>query len=436
MILRDLKSWLAMGLFAACAFAEEPFTKPTFRTTRVPSQVIRVRPARPAPRCVALSADLFQRDTTFLHLDTKAEFRLAGDGDTLGVVTPVAEGSFRLRLFRQRKEVQVFELKSSLFRLSRLFLFDRGDYAVLAFRDAFAVFAGGSLLAEYDDETTRSASVAVVRGDVFWCPRVFPEIPNARWEEGSDEVALCYRASLAGERPEAFFFVDKKKLDARRPFLEEWNVRVVARPDGKLWLLGTASTEVALVSSGGRVLRRGWLPVSLYDRSQDPNPELKAQYEKELEEEEKEAAARAEEQWRSLPPIADATRPPRREVPVTLYRFEPLVHHAARRGRDLVFTAPLPESKTGVFLLRDGTEDVMCWVLPAAVHLGEAASLFASTDDELWFPEPLGYFRWSELEALWDQAFGKGEKMDSSEASRGKQEGNRNSDPPPLPDRR
>lgn len=125
-------------------------------------------------------------------------------------MTPVAEGSFRLRLFRQRKEVQVFELKSSLFRLSRLFLFDRGDYAVLAFRDAFAVFAGGSLLAEYDDETTRSASVAVVRGDVFWCPRVFPEIPNARWEEGSDEAALCYRASLAGERPEAFFFVDKK----------------------------------------------------------------------------------------------------------------------------------------------------------------------------------------------------------------------------------
>ncbi|MFN3414053.1 MAG: hypothetical protein ACK42L_08345 [Thermoanaerobaculum sp.] len=407
---------LLVPLLAAVAWAEEPFSEVRAKVTRVPSQVVRFRPVQPAPRCVLLSEALFHRDTGFLDLNSKSEFRLAGDGDTLALLEQVSTDTYRLRLFRRGKQAQVFELRTSLPNLSRVFLADRGDYAVLAFRDAFAVFAGASLVGEFNDETTRSASVTVLGGDVFWCPRVFPFLPGSQRREPQKDIPLCYRQSLAGGRPEPFFLLDAKRLHSRWPLVSEWNMRLVGRPDGKLWLLGTASTEVVLMSSGGRILRREWLPVSLYDRSQDQNPEVKNQYTKELEEDEKEAAARAEQQWGLLPPTTDATRPPRREVPVTVYRYEPLVSQANRRGRDMVLTAPLPEGKSGVFLLTDGTHEVKCWVLPSDLPFGEGASLFASTDHELWFPQPLGYFRWSEMEALWDEAFASPENKGAAAA--------------------
>lgn len=396
---------LLVAVCLAFSASAETLQKPKAEITYVPSQVVRLRPPKPSPQCVQALPEVFHPAGDDLgHLESTS-FRLAGDGDTLGLIEQVGNGEYKLRLFQRKKQKQEFLIESTLPYFSNLFIADRGEYAVLAFRDAFAVYAGGSLVGEFSDETTRSATVAVVGGEVFWCPRILPRLSREDWQKGKiDKVPLCFHVPLSGGKSEDFFSLSAKRLHREFPNPNEWATLIVARPDRKLWLLGLASTEAVLLTSGGRVLRREWVPVSLYDRSQDMDPKVAAEYRAELEEESRELELASEEHL-ALPETSQATKAPTTKVPVRVFRFEPLIWRVAHRGRDLVFTGALPRGKSGIFLWKDGEDEVKCWVPPFPLPSHGLASMIAATDEELWFHEPLGYFRWSELEALWDDAF-------------------------------
>jgi len=318
----------------------------------------------------------------------------------LGLLEEASEGAYRLTLFRGEKQVQAFEIQTGGKQAAGFSLAQQGELAVVRFwGDGFGVYAGGSPLQEFSGENARSASVVVSQEEVFWCPQVVPRPSRelVRWDKLT-ELPLCFSAPLAGGQEQPFFALDVKRLHPRYPNPSEFAMGLALRSDGKLWLVGLASGELLLASAGGRVLRRGWVPVGFYSRRHDESPEAAAERQRDRQEMLEQIAAR--EQARERLQLSGPARPPAPE-PVVVFETEYLLWDVGHRRRELVFVGRVSREIGALFSVSDLDTPPRCWVLPFPLSY-EGQRRLRSTDGEVWLNEPLGYFLWQDLDELWE----------------------------------
>ncbi|MFN3414182.1 MAG: hypothetical protein ACK42L_09010, partial [Thermoanaerobaculum sp.] len=265
------------------------------------------------PRCVPVPRNLWRSGAEVIGEGFPAGGKLAGSGDTLGILEPHGEGSFRLRLWRRGRMVEERFLRvpeGGFLTTPRLVLGERGDWAALVQVEGFAVYAGAQLVGVFRDEDTHAPSVAFLRGEVHWCPS--PHMPKSdRREWKAHEMPpLWLKAEVDGGRREVLLRADPDRLDPADPQAQEWSLDIAVRRDGKLWLVGASSGEVLEASATGSILRR-FVPYRFPPKAaQDPTY---------LEEAVQEAKKKAEELLGSVPAFTDATKKPG----VVTVRFSP-----------------------------------------------------------------------------------------------------------------
>lgn len=361
--------------------------------------------AEPLP-CVMAPGDLFQPGTEVLAKGLPEGARLAGAGRTLGILVPRLPEGHTVLLVRSGKVVRESWLKAPPNRpftlVPRFLLADNGNVAVLAVRELFVVYVGSTQVALVEGELAHGANVTATRSELLWGPS--PGGPHSitmallmkQDLEGfkPDEwPPLLVRSDLDGSNPEVLLRLDQARLAASGwlpPMYSE--LTPVLRSDGKVWLAGPFSGEIAVATTSGRILHSVALPDSLTRPEDDPV------IRKEMDEEDQRETERMRDSR-----LADATRKPPKESKVFSFNKSRLFSSAHARGRDLVLTLATHEPPRGsILVVRDGEEQVQCFQFPQRLRgMGNAARMQPIvTDDAIWFLDPFGFITWESLEAL------------------------------------
>lgn len=346
-----------------------------------------------SPACVAVPRELLRRPPDVVTGTLAAGAKLAGSGKTLGILIPQPDGSFKLVLLQRQRVAAEYFLRlpgDERPRVSRFAVSADGSYAILFIpSDRFAVFAQGNYVATIP---ARNASAAVVRGELHFCPtppgfESHDELRRAL-EKGKDLPPLWVRSEINGSREEVLLRVESRRLDPKYPSGDEWALKIAARADGKLWLVGPFSAEVLLATPGGRILRSEVIPFRFPTEAEDTQA---------VERQAQELLKDPSFSEKMPPPFYDATKPkPRIQL---LYRGASRIFWDAwAKGNDLVLlTTAFTKPASAVLVYSGNDREIPCFTFGDVVK-GEPK--IAVTDEELWLAEPFGYFRWDELEEL------------------------------------
>lgn len=360
--------------------------------------------AEPLP-CVMVPGDLFQPGTEVLGTGLPDGARLAGAGRTLGILVPRLPEGHAVLLVRSGKVVRESWLKAPPQRpftlVPRFLLADNGNIVILAMREFFVVYEGASQVALVEGELAHGANVTATRSELLWGPSLGGDrsitmallLKQDLERFKPDEwPPLLVRSDLDGSNPEVLLRLDQARLAASGwlpPMYSE--LTPVLRSDGKVWLAGPFSGEIAVATTSGRILHSVALPDSLTRPEDDPV------IRKEMEEEDQREIEKMNASRR-----ADATRKPPKESKVFSFNTSRLFSSAHARGRDLVLTLATHEPPRGsILVVREGEEHVQCFQFPQRLRgMGNAAKMQPIvTDDAIWFLEPFGFITWESLEA-------------------------------------
>lgn len=350
--------------------------------------------------CTEVPETLFRKDERIFPKGLPPGSRIAGNGRTLGILVPELPRWYQLTLVRKGRVINELRLRAPDMLpfggsgSPKLVLGDDGDVAALEGRDAFAVYADGTLTGVFSGENAQSAKLAFSRGLLYWCPLprsapTKPRAPTTALFEAGEEPPLWLRAELDGSREKVLLRLDTARLDEKDPNPAERTLAVAPRSDGRLWLVGLGSGEIMLTSKGDGIAERWTLPYLLKTPENDPQSVAKVETDarKELEE----FVARH---------VSDATKRPPRSAEIVVHAAFRLFADVLARDRDLVLTTMTVEPSNALLLIRNGERDAHCFTFPRAFRSTTGMLPVAVTDDELWFFQPFGSFAWTELEAL------------------------------------
>lgn len=350
------------------------------------------------PRCIPVPRHLLKDASELLGQRLGPDARLAGDGDTVGILGPLEEGRFRLRLFRRGRMVDERFLvppEGGFLTTPRLVLGERGNLVALVQTQGFAVYVGSALVGVFRDEDTHAADVAFVRGEVHWCPSPRAAKPGKKGFKADDAPPLWLKAEVDGGGREVLLRADPQRSDPTDPQAHEWSLQLAPRRDGKLWLVGAFSAEVLEASSSGSIVRRRQLPYRFPPKGEDPK-----QVEKAVEQ----ARRKAEEMLASVPAFTDATRKKTGDVRVRIYPWQTrLFARVFALDRDLlIITRGETQPANALLWFPYGAEEARCFLLGEAVD-PRFLGLAALVDRDLWFASPFAFLPLEDLAALWDE---------------------------------
>ncbi|MGC8917679.1 MAG: hypothetical protein ACP5NF_11955 [Thermoanaerobaculum sp.] len=344
--------------------------------------------------CVAVPQALFRKAEALLPEGLPTGARLATDWEkTLGVLLPDPPRGFKLLVLRGDRIVNEVFLQTPRAREfvtpPRLILGPGGDPVALADREGFAVYASGQLTALFPQAP--SAQVVFFRGSVMWCPH-----PRGAWLRDARRTAapppLWLSAELDGSREEVILAADPNR--AHHLWGDLWDIgdqalAPVPRPDGKFWLAGLFSGELALASAAGQILKRFFVPYALRTEEDDP-----------------EAVAKLLQDDGDAPELSaagsrftDATKAPPKVYASIVSPASRVFSFAGRRGRSLLLGTATQQPKRALLEVED-EETVRCWQFPPSLSRGDDLSAW-STTERLWLASPFGYVRWEDLDRLW-----------------------------------
>lgn len=351
------------------------------------------------PRCIPVPRQMLKSAAELLGEKLPADAKLTGAGDTLGVLEPLKEGRFRLRLFRRGRMIDERFLpapEDGFLTTPRPVLGERGNLVALVQREGFAVYVGATLAGIFRDHETHAPDVAFVRGEIHWCPSP-SRVPLSDVRSLKEEAmpALWIRAEVDGGGREVLLRVDPRRLDPQDPLPGEWSLELAPRRDGKLWLVGAVSAEALEVTATGGVVRRLQLPYRFPVPGDDP---------KQVEAMREEALRKAEELMLQHPFFADATRSKAGSGRLRIYPWQRRIFaRVLAYDRDLLLVTH-SDTKPANSLLwfpYGQEEGARCFELGELVD-GASLGLTTLVEDQLWFSGPFAYLSLEDLRQLWE----------------------------------
>lgn len=325
--------------------------------------------------------------------------RLASDGQrVMGVLSEDPPRGFRLQLFdrgKLDKELFLATPKSRPFvRPPILVLGPGGDPVALRDREGFAVYVGGALVGVFDGQPV--AEILLQRDEVLWCP-----YPRAKWTrrggEGTEPPPLCLRADLDGSNTKVILRADPKRARRLMGDLFEVNDQAVAavpRRDGKFWLAGLSSGEIALASRSLTIERRFFLPYALRTEEDDPAAVQRLV---------QEAATQAEQVKGGRPAFSNATRPPAKILGMAISPANRVVSFVAARDGALLLGTATEQPRKALLQVED-EQTVRCWQFPLGSD-GDGWLRAVASADGVWVLDPWAFVPWEILDQLWEEAF-------------------------------
>ncbi len=349
------------------------------------------------PRCIPVPRHLLRSGVEFLGEKLPAHAKLAGAGDTLGVLYPLEAGRFRLRLFRRGRMVdeRFLSVPNELtLTTPRPVLGERGNLVALVQKEGFAVYVSASLVGVFQDHETHAPDVAFVRGEVHWCPSPLT-MPQGKVGALQEEAmpALWVKAEVDGGGREVLLRVDPRRLDPQDPKPNEWSLEVAPRRDKKLWLVGAMSAEVLEATATGAVVRRFQLPYRFPVPGDDP---------KQLESLREEAVKKAEEVMSQHPFFTDATRRKAGSGRIRIYPWQRRIFARALAYEQDLLLLTYSDTKPANALLwfpYGQEEEARCFLLGELVDKG--LGLTTLVEDQLWFSDPFAFVLLEDLRQLW-----------------------------------
>ncbi len=373
--------------------------------------------------CIPVPTELFESASHVFPDGFPDGGRIAGSGDTLGVLVPEASGEFRLVLIRAGEktgEVQLRQPPQARFPRAPFFsLGDDGEVAVLSVRELIAVYDDdGELVSLIEpDEEVAADSAAAHKGDLYWTAIPdelaitqhlistggFEAVQQYLHGASVDDVTaflnrhpapLLIRSDLDGTEREVLLQLGGSDLRDGAMALEH-TLQSRVRSDGKLWAAGIYTGEILVLRASGAVDDTRSLPDALALAGDDPA--VRKEREQEMED-----AVEASRDDALTNRGANAQRKDRGEVHATGVVTPSLwFHNIAVRDRDLFIVPATTDPPPGALLvINENHTAPICYQLPEALVSKPLSQQFAATNDAIWLRKPFGFVRWSDLVAL------------------------------------
>ncbi len=372
------------------------------------------------PRCLAVPKGLFHPLPPDLAALFSGDVRLAGAGESLGVLRREKDDHLHLLILRGERVAQEWYLKPPApwqeAKLPKLQLSENGQWVVLMTSKGFAVYAGSELVRVLQEpEHAFATSVAVMGEQVIWCTKP-PQVPK-----DNEPPTLCFQQSLTAAKPEPFLqanaqvwqaLIRQAKGNVDRLVLSELQVLLTPRRDRKFWALGLHTGELFLLARSGTVAKHWILPWAI--KGLGENRDLVSWGEEQM-------RAKVAEHLGSK--LFDATKP-QAVTPASLAVANSIFSAAFSRDNDLVaMTHPAADPANALFWIENDPLTSRCFLLKdfeaQMTDLPFLQALrVAVTRDRLWLASPAGYLVWDELLSYWEERQKSSEKNPEHTQSR------------------
>ncbi|MGC8917638.1 MAG: hypothetical protein ACP5NF_11745 [Thermoanaerobaculum sp.] len=330
--------------------------------------------------CVQVPPRLFHKPPASFPEKLPPEAKIAASHKTLALLVPKVDETLQLLTAERGRIVSEYFLRNPWTgnRLRGFAISEDGTYALLFGQGEFAVFAQGTYVTTVRADTKNAT---IVKGALHYCP--FPRRRQGNPLGEKEELPpLWVRSEVDGSGEEVLLRVRRERLDPEKPNLSEWALGLAGRSDGKLWLVGLSSAEVMLATPEGRILSSRVLPFRF------PLDEARQQ---------EDFATGLDLFAQSVAPyLQDATRK-NSKLRLVVETPNNIFQRVSARGNDLVLvTTGITVPSRAVLVYRSDDSGVHCFTFDEKTDVNR----LAVTDDEIWVPEPFGYYRWGELEEL------------------------------------